>query len=479
MIAVSPAQELGRPIVLAVDDEPGILDSIEDLLENDFEVFTATTGAEALEVLTTRPVAVVLSDQRMPGMSGDEFLAQAAELSAATQVLMTGYTDFEDLVEAVNNGQLFAFVSKPWEPQELRALVTGAAQRFQLVGEMQLERTLLHALLDNIPDLIYFKDHLGRFLRVNQPQCDLMGIASPEEAVGKTQLELGARDLEGASEAEQRALEGKSSIDVTEALPDKSQWFSSTRVAVKQRNGPPILVSISRDITARLEQQKELARKATEVERFHEEFSRFTFVTAHHLQEPLRQVVSFSDLLVRRLEVPPGQREYLDFVVQGAARMKRILLDLGVYLELEQDAALEKVELERLMQAVLRELGHLQLPELLIEAPLPTLWARPRQLRAMFWHLLKNAIVHGGQTQVVVRAQADGDQWVLSVADQGPGIPPDARSRVFKLFETLGENQSSGLGLALCRKIVELHGGQIWLEANEPQGTVVKITLPR
>ncbi|MCA9794510.1 MAG: hypothetical protein KC910_22030, partial [Candidatus Eremiobacteraeota bacterium] len=275
------------------------------------------------------------------------------------------------------------------------------------------------------------------------------------------------------------ALEGRSSVDITEALPDHSQWFSSTRVAVKQRSGPPILVGISRDITSRLEQQKELARRATELERLHEEFSRFTFVTAHHLQEPLRQVVSFSDLLVRRLEVPPGQREYLDYVVQGAARMKRILLDLGVYLELEQEAGLERVDLDRLMQGVLRELTHLQPPEMIIEAPLPTLRGRPQQLRAMFWHLLKNAIVHGGQTQILVKAQPDRDQWVFSVADRGPGIPPDARSRVFKLFETLGGHQSSGLGLALCRKIVELHGGQIWLEANEPQGTVVKLTLPR
>src|SRR5258707_6378600 len=102
--------------LLAVDDEPGILNSIRDLFEDDFEVLTASNGEAALEHLANHDIAVILSDQQMPGLKGHEFLKRTKDLSKATRVLITGYTDIEALTLAINEGQIHAYVKKPWDP---------------------------------------------------------------------------------------------------------------------------------------------------------------------------------------------------------------------------------------------------------------------------------------------------------------------------------------------------------------------------
>src|ERR1700683_4087488 len=122
--------------VLVVDDEPQILTSICDLLEDDFVVSTAGDAETALRMLAQKEVAVVLSDQRMPGISGDQFLNKAKELSGATRVLITGYSDIEALVRAVNNGQIYAYVAKPWDAKEFKVTVGRAAEHYQLVQEV-------------------------------------------------------------------------------------------------------------------------------------------------------------------------------------------------------------------------------------------------------------------------------------------------------------------------------------------------------
>ena len=109
-----------RPSVLVVDDEPRILDSIRDLLSENFDVVATSDPLAALEILNEAQFAVILADQRMPGLSGDQFLVRAQNLSDATRILVTGYTDIDVLIRAVNDGQIHTYVPKPWEPAQLR-----------------------------------------------------------------------------------------------------------------------------------------------------------------------------------------------------------------------------------------------------------------------------------------------------------------------------------------------------------------------
>ena len=118
--------------ILAVDDEPANLRMIERLLRKDYRVLTATSGEEALELLGHNSVDLIITDQRMPGMSGTELLRASLQTNPdATRIILTGFTDIEALIEAINTSQVFQFVSKPWEPLHLRSVIDRALNEHQ------------------------------------------------------------------------------------------------------------------------------------------------------------------------------------------------------------------------------------------------------------------------------------------------------------------------------------------------------------
>ena len=154
--------------LLVLDDEARILDAIGDLFEDDNEVLKTTDPAKALQFLRDEDVAVILTDERMPSLTGHEFLQKAKELSRATRIMISGYADTKALTDAVNSGQIFAYIAKPWEPLALRETVRAAIVHFELTEAIDRERRLLRVLMENIPDPIYFKDLTSRFTRINR-----------------------------------------------------------------------------------------------------------------------------------------------------------------------------------------------------------------------------------------------------------------------------------------------------------------------
>ena len=181
---------VGKARVLVVDDEPQVLVALEDLLSDEFVVIKAESGEHALRVLEDEPdFAVIVSDQRMPKMSGDEFLSRLDGHSDATRLLITGFADLSAVIRAVNDGRIFAYVAKPWEPGDFRIKVQRAAEHFKLAQELAQERRLLRDLMDNTPDGIYFKDAELRFLRANRPIWERLS-ADGASLVGKRLSEV-------------------------------------------------------------------------------------------------------------------------------------------------------------------------------------------------------------------------------------------------------------------------------------------------
>src|SRR5580698_2585271 len=147
-----------REKLLILDDEGLILKSLELLFQHDYAVFTADDAATGLRLAAEHDISVILCDRLMPGMGGHEFLRRAGEISMAARILMSGFSVMRALTEAVNNGHIFAYVAKPWDPAKLKAQVSAAVVHFKLTQEVEHERGLLRALMESIPDLIYFKD---------------------------------------------------------------------------------------------------------------------------------------------------------------------------------------------------------------------------------------------------------------------------------------------------------------------------------
>src|SRR5665213_1602102 len=193
------SEQTYKPTVLVVDDEPQILESIRALLEDDFDVVVSTDATEAVEFLKNAQIAVILADQRMPNLTGGEFLAKARELCDATRILITGYVDIDALIRAVNNGQIHSYVPKPWEPANLKVTVLKAAtyskeirqrkKAAEIVAEQQealarseaafREQTkILRSILDSMGDGVLVTDASGKMVLLNPAAEQMVGRAA-------------------------------------------------------------------------------------------------------------------------------------------------------------------------------------------------------------------------------------------------------------------------------------------------------------
>ncbi|MET0592853.1 MAG: PAS domain S-box protein, partial [Polyangiaceae bacterium] len=258
-------QASAKDRVLLVDDEPQILVALEDVLSENYVVFTADSGEKALNVLEReRDIAVVVTDQRMPRMTGDELLASLATSFDASRIMVTGFADLSAVIRAVNDGRIFAYVTKPWNPDDLRLKVAKAAEHFRLAKELEYERQLLHDLMDNIPDGIYFKNRDRRFVRANRAFANVVGIERPEELVDKRSSDLlnARRDPKSIEAEEDQILTGGGPVlDVVHEYRsrDGHRWFSETKAAVRSKEGEIMgLVAIARDVTERMESARAL-----------------------------------------------------------------------------------------------------------------------------------------------------------------------------------------------------------------------------
>ncbi len=244
--------------VLLVDDEPQVLVALEDVLADDFDVLATDEPEQALRMVESDPeIAVLISDQRMPSMSGDELFQRVRQICMASRVLATGYADLEAVVRAVNDGQIFAYITKPWRSDELRAKVRHAADHFRLAQALEDERQLLHDLLTSMPDAIFFKDREHRFTRVNEGVAKLIGAADARTLVGKRLSDLIDPVHAAEIEANERELfaDGRPRADRLhlEEGDFGRRWMSTTKAAIRSASGQVRgLVGISRDVTERV-----------------------------------------------------------------------------------------------------------------------------------------------------------------------------------------------------------------------------------
>jgi two-component system cell cycle sensor histidine kinase PleC len=525
------AGKLGRDSVLVVDDEPQILTAITDLLEDEFRVWTASDGETALKILELEEMAVILSDQRMPGMTGAEFLGRARDLSDATRVLVTGYSDLDALVGAVNLGKIHAYLSKPWNPLELKVVVRTAADRWRLGRTLAEERKLLHALMDNVPDAIFFKDQSLHFTRVNAVQAGLLGCGESAQAVGRRLSDLLGPAYAGRIEDQERDIldQGVPVVDKIESSIDPdgvASWFSITKVPI--RNGEEVvgLVGIARDITKRKQAEDYLRRAHDELQNAVEERTRwlrqeirrraqaeeqaraardaaeaasraktiFLANMSHELRTPLNAIIGFSELATTVMSDQELDKygSYLCNISESANHLLRVINDILDVSRIEVGKVTlreEDVDVGDVVQAALRLVGHVaagkkQTLAFSIAENFPRLRADERLLKQILLNILANATKftqEGGHVQM--RAAMDDGAIAIAVEDDGVGIAPDDIPVVLQPFGQVENAMSrkyegTGLGLPLAKGFMEMHGGTLALASEVGKGTRVVLTFP-
>jgi light-regulated signal transduction histidine kinase (bacteriophytochrome) len=229
----------------------------------------------------------------------------------------------------------------------------------------------------------------------------------------------------------------------------------------------------------------EAARR--ELERSNADLEQFAYVASHDLQEPLRKVASFCQLLQRRYSGQLDERadQYIEFAVDGAKRMQVLINDLLAFSRVGRTGVAEVVDtgvlLDRALENVagaLEETGGT-----VTHDDLPRVSAEPVLLTTVFQNLLGNSLKFRGDDPpcVHVGVARDGDRWLLRFSDNGLGIDPEYGERIFAIFQRLhgkGDYPGTGIGLAMCRRIVEHHGGSIWLDPTDTPGSTFVVALP-
>ena len=242
------------------------------------------------------------------------------------------------------------------------------------------------------------------------------------------------------------------------------------------------------DITARHLVEQRLAEQSLELKRSNEDLERFAYVASHDLQEPLRMVTSYGQLLTRRhlADLKPEAQEFVAYMVDGGQRAQALIRDLLSLARLSSRAQpWAPVSLEATLAAALRPL-RLRVRETGAEVshdPLPTVVADAAQIGQLMANLLGNALKFRGKAapRVHVGAAREGAGWRISVRDNGIGIEPRYFERIFQMFQRLHlrtEYEGTGIGLAICKKVVERHGGQMGVESTPGQGATFFFTLP-
>ena len=364
----------------------------------------------------------------------------------------------------------------------------------QKVAEEALRRNEeeLCLIIDNLPALIAYVDQEGRYLRNNAAYQEWYG-RDPAALQGKKVEELFSPDVYQKMEPRLKlALQGHR-VAYTTMVPKLGAGMRDVDAIytpdIAEDGTVRGIVVLGVDVTERLLAEKALLAQAEELARSNADLQQFAYVSSHDLQEPLRMVVAYSQMLAKNYgpDLDEAANDYLNYLTDAGRRMTNLVSDLLTYSRVTNPEAVPMTEVD-LNEVTNWAVSNLQMAigsnsAVLHMDELPKVQGNSVQLVQVYQNLIGNALKYARDAAPViyVRAQDLGSEWELSVEDNGQGIPPEYREKVFGLFKRLHGRSvpGTGIGLAVAHKIVQRHGGKIWVEAAEPHGSIFKFTLPK
>ena len=484
---------MSRSTILAVDDEPDILVALEDLFEDEFRVLTTSKPAEALAILRKEPdVAVIVSDQRMPGMTGDALLAQARTIHDAQAILLTGYADIAAVIAALNQGGIIGYVTKPWDPALLRSTVRNAVERFRLGRDLATERALLQGLLNHSSDAISFKDAQGRLVRLNARKAARLGLADPQAGIGQSERDfLKTPAANSIDEADSNAIAHAepSETVLSEGPAGAERWYDVVRVPIRGAAGEVThLATIERDIT----EQKALEARLRQSDKM-QALGTLAGGIAHDFNNLLTVILGSLELAGPKVADQPRVKRLFDNAM-GAAQRGSTLTKRLLSFSRSRDLRLRVVDVNALIEGMNElfrsSLGGVVRVQTDLDPELPPTMIDPDQLELAILNLCINArdaMPDGGLITVSTHRAAISDDAALAagvyalvtISDEGGGIPPEILERVCEpFFTTKAVGQGTGLGLAMVFGLAQQVKGRLNITSKLGQGTRVELALP-
>ncbi len=356
----------------------------------------------------------------------------------------------------------------------------------EITEQKERERKLeqYERIVETVAEGIYVLDGDRRFTMLNGAFASMTGYER-DELFGAGATTVFDEKFVEIAEEKQAALEsGAEDVAVLEEVlyrADGTSFIVESRFDLFDVDGATGRVGVVRDITDRNEREREL-------EESNERLEQFAYAASHDMQEPLRMISSYLQLIDRRYGdvLDDDGSEFFAYAVDGADRMRTMIEGLLQYSRVgTQGEAFEPVELSDVLEDVQENL-QMKIEEsdaeITIEQ-LPRVSGDAGQLRQLFQNLLANAIEYSGDEppRVHVGADRNGSRWTVSVTDDGIGIEPADQKRIFNVFQRLHSHEDhsgAGIGLALCQRIVERHGGELWVDSVPGEGSTFTFTLP-
>lgn len=348
---------------------------------------------------------------------------------------------------------------------------------------------ILQSIMDNTVDGLISIDEKGMILTYNKACEHIFGYEA-EEAIGQNVKILMPEPYKAEHDGylADYIRTGKRKIigigrEVMGRRKDGSVFPIDLSVSEVAVDGHRLFSGIVRDISERKKAEEEIMRS-------NEELERFAYIASHDLQEPLRMVSNFTQLLEEEYgpEMDEQAREYMGFIVDASRRMQELVFDLLEYSRLNtDDSGFSEFDSTEQVEAVLRNLGETirEKGAVVQVGAMPHIYGSPLRFSRLIENLVANAIKYAekGKAPIVsVEAEERKEDWLFKVSDQGIGIKPEYLTQIFIIFKRLHNKQEyggTGIGLAICKKIVESFGGKIWVESVYGEGSTFFFTVPK
>ncbi len=522
--------------ILVVDDEESVRAVVKEVLvDNGFIPVIAESGEDALILLEEeKDISLVLLDLMMPGLSGFEvlhMLKQDDRRKDIPVIMVSAISQSENKLKAFSEGAA-DYIVKPFEKSELIARIQmqirlikaeeiltdqrdalekmveeRSAELLDAYEKLKEELEQKHAaevamreseeryreLFECSPESITILDAEGTIIACNLATGQIAS-QEVEDIVGRSFFELGVlpeEELDNYVDLFEKFVRGEpvEPMEVQVSALGEMKYLEIYPGVLRSEGEITGIQVISRDITQRKLAEAKLRKLVTDLERSNKELEQFAYVASHDLQEPLRMIASYLEIIDSRYSerLDEDGHQFIGYAVDGARRLKTLIQDLLSYSRVHtRGHPVSDVDLNEVVEKVRLNLSKIvgETGTTIRSHDLPVIKADDSQMLQLFQNLAENAIKFKGDVplKIDIKAEANEDEWVLSVSDNGAGIDPQFHDRIFVIFQRLNgpaESSGTGIGLAICKRIMDRHGGRIWVESEEGKGSTFYMVLPK
>lgn len=373
--------------------------------------------------------------------------------------------------------------------------IVGGAKIARDISDKKVAERKFQIAVESCPSGMIMVDRTGAMILVNAEAERLFGY-SREELLGQSvdmlvpeRSRAGHKEKREAFCTDSGTQPARVERTVVGRRKDGSEFPIDVRLNLIQTWSGPLVLSVIVDISERVKAREALEEQTRELQRSNDDLEQFAYVASHDLREPLRMVASYAELLAERYRgrLDQSADKYIDYTLEGARRMQQLITDLLAFSRIgTQSRPMQPTDVTGILERVIRNVHALieDSGATIVAGDLPTVVADESQLTQVFQNLVGNAVKFRSEERpprVEVTAERRKGLWAFRVADNGIGIAPHHAERVFQMFQRLherGRYDGSGIGLAIAKKIIERHGGRLWLESAVDEGSTFYFTIP-